>query len=77
MEEFNSRTSATIEDLNGFDDPLEFLRGYLDKNIEFQDIFKAQNKKHEVYRQIFEEIKEKYKIKLKQKLLKRENVFNN
>jgi hypothetical protein len=35
MEEFNSRTSATIEDLNGFDDPLEFLRGYLDKNIEF------------------------------------------
>ena len=66
MEEFNSKTNGSIEDLQGFDDPLEFLRGYLDyKNIEFQDIFKAQNKKNEVYTQIFTEIKEKYVAKLK------------
>ena len=78
MEEFNSKTNGCIEDLQGFNDSLEFLRGYLDyKNIEFQDIFKAQNKKNQVYTKIFEEIKEKYVTKLKQKLLKRENVFNN
>ena len=75
MEEFNSKTGAAIEDLYGYDDPKEFLRTYLQyKDIEFKDVFKQANKKHEVYKEMFDKIRDKYVRILQQKLLKRINV---